>query len=94
MPDPTDIAKYVAAEAKDLSHLNVVQEMMAGKSGVTEFYSPFVKENMVVGFTSVPEIGWGIMVPQPKSEVEEQVSPEEIEDGKTINKIDLKNGTE
>lgn len=63
-----------AAEAKDLSHLNVVQEMMAGKTGVTEFYSPFIKENMVVGYTSVPGLGWGIMVPQPKSEVEKQVN--------------------
>jgi len=63
-----------AAEAKDLSHLDVVKEMMAGKTGVTEFYSPFIKENMVVGYTSVPELGWGIMVPQPKSEVEKQVN--------------------
>ncbi len=63
-----------AAEAKDLSHLNVVQNMMAGKTGVTEFYSPFIKENMVVGYTSVPELGWGIMVPQPKSEVENVVN--------------------
>jgi len=63
-----------AAQAKDLSHINVVKEMMAGKTGVTEFYSPFVKENMVVGYTSVPELGWGIMVPQPKSEVEKQVN--------------------
>ena len=63
-----------AAQAKDLSHINVVKEMMAGKTGVTEFYSPFVKENMVVGYTSVPGLGWGIMVPQPKSEVEKQVN--------------------
>lgn len=62
-----------ARTAKDLSHINVVQFMMQGKTGITEFYSPFVKENMVVGYTSIPEIGWGVMVPQPKSEVEEQV---------------------
>jgi len=63
-----------AAQLKDLSHINVVKNMMAGKTGVTEFYSPFIKENMVVGYTSVPELGWGIMVPQPKSEVEKQVN--------------------
>ena len=57
----------------DLSKLNVVQQMMAGKTGGTEFYSPFVKENMVAGYTSVPELRWGIMVPQPKSEMETQV---------------------
>lgn len=61
-------------EMHDLSALPIVKKMMAGKSGVTEFYSPFIKANMVAGFASVPGIGWGIMVPQPKSEVEENVS--------------------
>lgn len=61
-------------EMRDLSNLQVVQEMMAGNTGVTEFYSPFIKQNMVAGYTSVPEIGWGIMVPQPKPEVEAQVN--------------------
>jgi len=61
-------------EIKDLSHLKIVQRMLAGEQGVTEFFSPFVKQNMVAGFTGVPDLGWGIMVPQPKSEVEEQVN--------------------
>ena len=61
------------AEMKDLSSWPIIQNMMAGKTGVTEFYSSFIKENMVAGYSSVPEIGWGIMVPQPKSEVEAQV---------------------
>ena len=52
----------------------IVKLMLDGKTGVTEFYSPFVKQQMVAGFTAVPEIGWGIMVPQPKSEVEAQVN--------------------
>ncbi|MEJ2142185.1 MAG: ATP-binding protein, partial [Gammaproteobacteria bacterium] len=47
--------------------------MMAGKKGVTEFYSPHVKQVMVAGYTQVPELGWGIMVPQPKPEIEKQV---------------------
>ena len=47
--------------------------MMRGESGVTEFYSPFLKEQMVAGYAAVPEIGWGVMVPQPKSEIERQV---------------------
>ncbi len=58
---------------KDISNLNIVQEMMAGKTGVVEFYSPFKKEQMVAGYTSVPELGWGIMVPQPLEEVADQV---------------------
>ena len=60
-------------QMRDLSHLSVVQKMMAGRTGVTEFYSPFVKKQMVAGYTSVPGIGWGIMVPQPREEVEEHV---------------------
>ena len=62
-----------AKEMKDLSHVHIVQKMLAGKTGVTEFYSPFVKLTMVAGYTSVPELGWGIMVPQPKPEVEHEV---------------------
>jgi len=60
-------------ELKDLSNLSVVKNMMAGKTGVTEFYSPFKKQQMVAGYTSVPVLGWGIMVPQPKAELEAQV---------------------
>ncbi|MDT8405201.1 diguanylate cyclase domain-containing protein [Sulfuriflexus sp.] len=61
-------------EMRDLSHLSVVKEMMAGRTGVTEFYSPFIKQDMVAGYTAVPEVGWGIMVPQPKAEVAAQVT--------------------
>jgi len=61
-------------EIRDLSHLSVIQSMMAGETGVTEFYSPFVKQHMVAGYTAVPDIGWGIMVPQPRREIEQQVN--------------------
>ena len=60
-------------EMHDLSSLEIVKAMMRGETGVTEFYSPFVKQDMVAGYTAVPGIGWGIMVPQPRSEVEAQV---------------------
>ena len=62
------------AEIRDLSDWEIVQSMMAGKTGVTKFYSPFMKDNMVAGYASVPGIGWGIMVPQPESEVAEHVN--------------------
>jgi len=58
----------------DMSKLSVVKAMMAGKTGVMEFFSPFVKQNMVAGYTSIPGIGWGVMVPQPKTEVVRQVN--------------------
>ena len=60
-------------EIKDLSRLNIVKKMMAGNTGVTTFYSPHLKQDMVAGYTHVPDVGWGIMVPQPKPEVEKQV---------------------
>lgn len=59
---------------KSVAKLHIVQSMMKGETGVTEFYSPFKKESMVAGYTAVPVYGWGIMVPQPKSEVEAQVA--------------------
>lgn len=61
-------------EIRDLSSWPIVQDMMAGKTGVTTFYSPFIKANMVAGYAAVPGIGWGIMVPQPESEVAAQVN--------------------
>ena len=67
-PNPTWMT-----EQRDLSGLSIVEKMMRGETGVTEFYSPFVKATMVAGYTAVPEIGWGVMVPQPKSEVQAQV---------------------
>ena len=54
---------------KDLSGVSVVQKMMNGESGVTRFYSPAVKADMVAGYNVVPGVGWGVMVPQPQSEI-------------------------
>lgn len=68
-PNPEWMKGYI----KDLSHLSIVQEMMAGGTGVTEFYSPFKKVEMVAGYTTVPKVGWGIMVPQPKAEITAQI---------------------
>jgi len=59
---------------KSLTKLHIVKSMMQGETGVTEFHSPFKKEDMVAGYTVVPNYGWGIMVPQPKHEVGAQVS--------------------
>lgn len=61
-------------EIKDISGWPIVQKMLAGETGVTSFYSPFMKDNMLAGYAAVPEIGWGIMVPQPESEVAAQVN--------------------
>lgn len=54
---------------KDLSQVSVVQKMLNGEVGVTRFYSPAVKADMVAGFNVVPRVGWGVMVPQPQAEI-------------------------
>lgn len=54
---------------RDLSKVSVVQKMLAGQSGTTEFYSPFMKADMVAGFSPIPAMGWGVMIPQPKAEL-------------------------
>lgn len=60
-------------EAKSLIELDVVKSMLNGQTGVREFYSPALKENMVAGFTYVEGPGWGVMVPQPLSELESKL---------------------
>ncbi|WP_120503848.1 ATP-binding protein [Sulfitobacter mediterraneus] len=59
---------------KNASKLPVVQAMLAGETGVMQFYSPPMDADMIAGFTSVPETGWGIMVPQPIRELEVRAS--------------------
>ena len=58
---------------QDLSHWQIVKNMLNGETGVIEFYSTFIKKSMVAGYTTVPAYGWGVMVPQPKEEVESRV---------------------
>jgi signal transduction histidine kinase len=53
----------------DLSKTPPAQAIMAGKSGVMQFYSPAFKADMITAYASVPETGWGVMVPQPMQEL-------------------------
>ncbi|MDG1530749.1 MAG: ATP-binding protein [Paracoccaceae bacterium] len=57
------------ANSKDASKLSVVQKMIAGETGVATFYSPPMQADMISGFTFVARTGWGVMVPQPMSEL-------------------------
>ena len=57
------------ATSKDISAIAPVQRMMAGETDVMEFFSPAMQADMVTGFTFVPTTGWGVMVPQPLSEL-------------------------
>jgi signal transduction histidine kinase len=63
-----------AREMKDISKVSAVRRMMQGETGVQTFYSPALKAEMIAGFTHVPKTGWGVMVPQPLSELKEAAS--------------------
>ncbi|WP_144211997.1 sensor domain-containing diguanylate cyclase [Shewanella donghaensis] len=64
--------KQWQAEAKNISKISIVQQMMAGETGVSQFYSPAVKADMIAGFDVVPTTGWGVMIPQPIAELEQR----------------------
>ena len=59
---------------KNISAVKPVKYMIEGNSGVTQFYSPAVKMDMITGFTTVPGVGWGVMVPQPLEELQERAA--------------------
>ncbi len=59
---------------KNIARIEPVRRMLAGETGVTAFYSPALKADMITGFTTTPGPGWGVMVPQPMSELEERAN--------------------
>jgi len=58
----------------DLSALSPVKQMMNGETGVTRFVSPALGAEMISGFSVAPRTGWGVMVPQPISELTGQTN--------------------
>ncbi|USD67997.1 diguanylate cyclase [Vibrio sp. SCSIO 43136] len=58
------------AERRNISAVSAVQKMLAGQTGVERFYSPALKGDMIAGYTHVSHANWGVMVPQPISELE------------------------
>lgn len=57
------------SQRKNISAVTAVKRMMAGETGIQQFYSPALKGDMIAGFTSVPGPGWGVMIPQPIEEL-------------------------
>ena len=51
-------------ENKNIAGLKPIQHMLAGKSGVVQFFSPAINEQMITGYAVTPEVNWGVMVPQ------------------------------
>jgi len=63
---------------KDMSFLPPVKEMMQGKTGVSQFFTPAMQADMVAGYTTVPGVGWGVMIPQPFEELEERANDVQV----------------
>jgi len=57
------------ADMKNIAKVAPVQRMMSRQTGTMMFFSPALKADMVSGYTFVPLTGWGVMIPQPLSEV-------------------------
>src|SRR5438132_1681889 len=60
--------KWIDAEF-DLSQIPPVKAIMAGQTGVIQFYSPAYHADMITAYAPVPETKWGVMVPQPMDEL-------------------------
>ena len=58
----------------DISRLAPVKKMLARETGTIMFFSPALKADMVAGYTFVPTTGWGVMIPQPFSELKEHAA--------------------
>jgi signal transduction histidine kinase len=59
---------------KNISKVPPVQRMMKGETGISKFYSPALKDDMIAGFTTVEGPGWGVMIPQPFAELKEKAA--------------------
>jgi diguanylate cyclase (GGDEF)-like protein len=57
---------------KDMSAIPPVAAMMQGKTGVAQFFTPAMQADMIAGYTTVPKVGWGVMIPQPLEELKER----------------------
>ncbi|WP_455375892.1 ATP-binding protein [Kaarinaea lacus] len=60
--------------SKDMSFLPPVKMMKQGATGVSQFFTPAMQADMVAGYTTVPRVGWGVMIPQPFEELEERAN--------------------
>jgi len=61
-------------DMKDISAVKPVRSMLSGGTGVVKFFSPATKSDMIAGYTVVPRVGWGVMIPQPFEELEERAA--------------------
>ena len=65
---------------KNISQVSAVSRMMRGETGIEQFYSPALEQDMIAGLTSVSGPGWGVMIPQPIQELYDRA----YQDTKTV----------
>ena len=58
------------ADRRNIAGVPAVERMLAGDKGVTTFWSPALKGEMIAGYAPVRGPGWGVMVPQPLDELQ------------------------
>ena len=51
---------------KNISKVSIVQKIKNGRSGTTSFNMPPDNKESVAGYTTFPDIGWGVIIAQPK----------------------------
>lgn len=54
---------------RNIAGLTPVKRMLAGETGIERFHSPAHNAEMIAGLTSIKDVGWGVMIPQPVSEL-------------------------
>ncbi len=55
--------------ARPLGDEQIVRAMLRGDTGVMQYQSPSLKGEMIAGYSGVEGAGWGVMIPQPISEL-------------------------
>jgi diguanylate cyclase (GGDEF)-like protein len=59
-------------EMRSLADWPIIQAGLRGETGVGTFYSPFIKQDMVAGYATVPEFNWVVITPQPLAEFQQR----------------------
>lgn len=63
------------AQVKDLSTLDPIREVLDDEeSGILIFHSPALDEDVIAGVAHVADANWTVLVPQPMSELQQQIS--------------------
>ena len=58
------------AEIHNASKTGILGKLRESKTGIWSFFSPHLKEEVIAGYNTVEGLGWGIVIPQPESELE------------------------